>query len=497
MGLSVGELFVSLGLNIDSASWAKGNKVIKSLAASARRWIAGEAVHSMMRLVDSATEGATHLISLAQAMGMTVQQATEWGYLAEQSGSNLKELSIGVNMFERNLRSFAEGRGSKILADRFREIGITSTDVKRALAGPEGVQAVLLKTADALAKMDPGRRATFTNLFGVRAGRAMLADLARGREGIEELFKRRRAMGELDQKQAMSLRDLGNRIRDLRKSWSALASTVIAELAPTLIQAAEGAAKWIAANKDLISGALKVALLAVKEAFVAIGAVVSTLADLIRKALGGDEGAIAIVTGLAAAILTVLVPALYAMAAPIVAASLPLIAIAAVVAAITYAILKWGPSIMRTLAGVWQHVRDEAEAAWDFISGLPRRMIDALIRGIERAAKYLRDKFEEVIDWIEEKLSKLPLVGKYVPHKWDTELKPGNVQPFPFAPQVQVPAVPASAPAGATSITIQQHVSAPIKIDGSKDPKATAGAINEHLDGQARQVARAVGGQVR
>jgi len=62
-------------------------------------------------------------------------------------------------MFLRNLRLYAEGRGSKVLRDRFREMGLGITDARNALASPDGCRTCCFRTADALQSMgNTGRR---------------------------------------------------------------------------------------------------------------------------------------------------------------------------------------------------------------------------------------------------------------------------------------------------------------------------------------------------
>lgn len=300
----VAELFATFGLKPDS-SWGKARTLIGGVKALAAGMVVGGAARAISHIVTGATEAATHLISMSTAMGMTIQQTQEWGYVAEQSGSNVKELSVGMNMLLRDLRTYSEGRGSKVLRDRFRELGIGVDDAKNALASPDGLQKMLLKTSDALKGLDDkglkGMEATFTQLFGVRAGRAMLADLARGSQGLNELFEKRRAMGELTKQQAIDLRDLGNNIKNIKTAFGALAAQVVAAAAPALMKLASAAGKWMEENRDLIQGLVLDAINALAYGFRLLGKAIEFVAQLIRDFHEGSLRARAIVYGLAIA----------------------------------------------------------------------------------------------------------------------------------------------------------------------------------------------------
>jgi hypothetical protein len=512
--VNVGELFVLFGLK--PKGWEKANELVAGLARAARRYIAIESVKSIAGFVEHATEAATHLVSLSQAMGMTVQQTQEWGYVAEQSGSNLKELSVGLNMFLRNIRLYSEGRGSKVLRDRFRELGLTADDAKMALAGPEGLQKVLLKTSDALHKMGAGgKQATFTQLFGVRAGRAMLADLSRGSEGLNELFERRRQMGELSGKQALEMRDLGNRIKDVKTSLSAMASTALAELAPALKELLDDAVHWIQAHGPLIRGTIRAAVKALELAFRAIGKVIKLVGDLIDKAFGGDTLSQAVIIGIAGAIMSVLVPALWAMAAPIIAVSLPLIGITLIVAAIAYGVLQ--------LVKHWDQVKDAVGRAWDYMQSIPGKIEDAFVDAwdavkdaVARAFEFIAElpvikQLRELVDGIESIIGDKSLKGETYNTKNETalqDLASGKGSGIPTAGDLDTVSmlggrtrpsvnVPGQAPAAAGAGAVQVNAPINMTVTGVKDADQAERKIQRAVDQGMRHAMRDLGGEVQ
>lgn len=232
--MNVGELLILLGVSVDKGSFSQASTALASLKASA---MAVTAVRFAEHLVEGAAEAGMKLVQLSQGMGLTVEQVQQWQYVAEQSGSDVKKFAVGMGQLEGNLRKFAAGRGGKELAATMREIGVSTQDAKTALASPDGLDHVLLKTSDRLKAMgnNAERGALTTSLFGKRAGREMAGDLARGSDAILEMRKHFQELGgQMSTAQANQLKDLNSTIKDLKFSFRGLAYQAIAALAPML-----------------------------------------------------------------------------------------------------------------------------------------------------------------------------------------------------------------------------------------------------------------------
>jgi hypothetical protein len=242
----VGELMISLGIKPDK-SLKQFDKLLSSLTTKAAAFGAG-IVYSLERMIDHATESASHFVSLSQAMGMSIRQAQEWDYVAQQSGSNLKEFATGLSMFQGNLRKFATGGGGKQVAQNMRELGLSATDAKLAMSGSQGMEQVLMKVADRVKALGntPETGALVQALFGKRAGRAMVADLARGSEGIRELQDHFRKLGaEITHTDAMQLRGLGNSIKDAKLAINGLINQSLAFASPLIQHLTDDFIKFI------------------------------------------------------------------------------------------------------------------------------------------------------------------------------------------------------------------------------------------------------------
>jgi hypothetical protein len=366
--------------------------LLKSLRNAAKQLIGVETVKQLVGFVEHTAQAGTHILGMSTALGMSTDAFQSWSYVAKRAGSDATQFATGVSMFERNLLEFSKGRGSKRFADAMAQVGISSGEARGFLAGPDGVNAAIFKVADAYQRMgnNAQRAAINTSLFGQRA-RGMAQDLSQGGTALREQIAHIHAIGGIvDEKSLQNLKGLNNGIVDMKAAFSGLSTQVIGRLAPHLTELADAAARWIYENRDLIDGVIEAAVTALSTAFEALGAIVDGLANLIRAAMGGDEGATAILIGLAVAIGSIVVPALGAMAVAVIAATWPFLAIAAVVAAIAYGILQ-----------LVKH--------WDVVKAAAKAFLDWVIEGFEEFGDFLYDTF--VQPWIDawEKVKSLAL----------------------------------------------------------------------------------------
>lgn len=492
--------------------WEKGNKLVKGLSRYTKYWLGFEAVKSIAHFVESITETATHLISLSTAMGMTVEQTQEWGYVAQQSGSNLKELSMGTNMLLRNLDKFSRGKGGKELAYQFTRLGLTAEDAKKAMSGPNGFQDVLFKMSDklkVLGKDSKTAEAVMTQLMGVRAGRAMLADMARGSDGIKQLMQRRRDMGELTTEQATTLRDLGNHVKDLKTSFEAMAQQVFAKMAPELLKMVDAAMKWLTANKDIISGALTKAINGVAAAFRFAGDTISWFFNMFRAAMNGDDGAFAVLTALVAVITGLVVPAVLLWAYATLLAIAPYVAIAAAVALVTYGLIKLGekwPEIKAAAEDALNWIWDRLGDIVDFVTSIPGEIRDAFVA----AGHWIVKEFDKAMDAVAQaaenawhKVRNLPIIkqvidaGEFVHDKLTDNSMPEGLtkdQQGQYAQAINT--LGGNMQASAPNVTVgDTHIE--IKVNSTDEARKAKNDALEDRDAQWRSAVRGTGGKVQ
>lgn len=506
--MQVGELWVLFGLQ-PTKGWGEATKLLEGVKRAAMAVVTGQGIRAIAGLVTHATEAATHLVSMSQAMALTVEQTQEWGYVAEQSGSNLKELSVGFNMFLRNLQQYSQGKGSKNFAAHMRDLGVSATQAQLSFTTKDGFQNVLLKVSDGLHGMgNAAAKATHTLLFGARAGRAALADMSRGSDTLKEMFARRREFGELSGAEALKLRDLGNRAKDLKTSFGALASSVIAKLAPTFLEMADGALRWLSANKELVGGALTAALEAVAAVFGTIGEAVREVSDIIHRAFAGDEGAQATLIGLAAIIAAVVIPALWAMVFPIAAAAAPFIAIGIAVGLVAYGIMQLvkhareiGGAFARPFISAWNSIKETFEDIGSWVMGVG----DTIVNAFHNAWDLVKKEAVAAIQWISDKAREIPVLGwigekigqgaGYIHNKITGDKHLDGIDVMNDAP----PAVNASsaARAGGNSTTTVGPTSVQINVASVKEAKQAYDDFkDDQNDNRLRHAARSTGGNI-
>lgn len=248
--MTVAEMFVLFGLEVDRSSWAQGFAAITALKS---------AVSSVIGVIQSAAETGTKISKLSQQLGISNQQVQEWGYVAVQSGSSLQALSQGIRMLERNMFAVANGSTNKQFVAALGKVGITSTDTAAALKSSDGMNEMLFKLGDAFKKMGdtPERAAIATKLFGARASEAV-ADLQKGGPALREMIQHFKDIGgELSDLDIANLKALNNAAQDVQFSLRGIANAAIAAVAPAVTKALRSLTDWISAHRELIQTVLK------------------------------------------------------------------------------------------------------------------------------------------------------------------------------------------------------------------------------------------------
>lgn len=508
--MTVGELYVLFGLQ--PKGWSEGENLVRRLASVARQYIGIQAVRSLTNMALGAAKAATHTLALAKQFGISSQAVQEFGYVATQTGSNINQFGAAMSQLERNLLSFAHGKGSKEANRAFELFGISQQMAADSLNKPDGLKQIIFQMADRAKAL--GNNMLVSGSVMKIAGRyaqGFAADLANGSEGMRQMIDHIHQLGGVvDEKQLKDLKAFDNSVTDLKASFHGLVMTTVAALAPALTSALKSAAQWITKNRDLISGALTAALLVVKGLFEGIAAVVGYLGNLIHRALGGDGGAWAILVGIAGVLTGLILPALVAMAAPIVVALAPLIAFGAAVALVAYGVIElikhWGDIkkavsdaaswVISMARRMWHEITDPIVDAAEQIAQLTRATMDMFERMWTRLKQFAFDAAQDITNTIH----KIPLIGRLADLG---EAIGGGVADNDFAAaalagggvdRIQVAPTANVRPTANQSTTHNTTINANIKVDGSKDPEKTAQAIQEHLDGWGRHAFGGVGG---
>ncbi|MCL4193202.1 MAG: phage tail tape measure protein [Thermoguttaceae bacterium] len=400
-GIRAGAAFVEL--------FADDRRLVRGLkAASAKLKAWGQSVTTMGKRFMAA--GAAIIAPLAAAAktfasmgdevqkmslrtGVSAESLSELGFAAEQSGSDLATLEVGLRKMQRSIGDAADG--SQTAVDALAALGLS---VGRLIGLSPEEQFKLI--ADRIAGIpDPTMRAAAAmELFG-RSGTQLLPIMQAGAAGIEALQKQARDLGLTisgeDANAAAALSDAMNVLWRVFKQGVFVIGSALAPVLKDFAERAAGVIKsvsdWIKQNKDVVVTVFKVAA-----AVAAGGAALMVLGGLI-SGVGFAFGTLAsIVAGVGTA-LGVIGTVLGAILSPV---GLVIAALASLGGYLLY-VSGAGQQALSWLGQQFAALRDTALAAWKGIS-------DALAAGdIGLAAQILwltlKMEWQKGVAWLTDK----------------------------------------------------------------------------------------------
>lgn len=419
MSLQVADLFASLGLRPDEASWKRGDALIQGVKKGLAFFAGFEAVKGITEAVKSTIDLGGHLDDLRQKTGLSAEALQEYGYIAKLGGSDMDSFAGGVTKLA---RTFDEARqGSKQATDALAHSGLTAKEVRDAMAGGSGgLDAALMVIADRFATMPDGPKKTALamELFG-KSGAELIPTLNRGSVGIADLRKEARDLGVvMDESTVGAADDLGDNLDKLHMSLTGLKNQAIAALLPTLKEMVDATLGWVKANKQLIIDTITVAVHALMEVLGGLAKAVGVVVDVIQFLQEHGELARALLIGLGAVITAV---AAEAAAAWIIGFA----PVAAVVATIAALVLVFQDLLKGLLEGKGV-IATVARWIADRFVGMGKAIVDAFKavgRFFESIADAIRDAFVAVFKWIADKVAwawdQVKKIAHYVTHPGD------------------------------------------------------------------------------
>lgn len=281
--MEVASLFATLGLKPDTASWSKGDRLIKGVK-TALTALAGFAAFSWAKgLVNDVVGLGGKLNDLSQTVGVGVEALQELGYAAQQNGSSLEGMGTSLRFLGRNM-SKAKADGGE-LAKTFRKNKIAYKDASGALLP---VDEVLGNVADGMARMKtPAERSALAMQLLGRSGATLVPALSKGKQGLQDLRDEARSTGGVIESDGVAkLDDLGDAVDRAKFAIQGLKARAVVALAPAFTAAVDAILGFIKANRVMLSslgtsamGALAVAGKAVAFAFEGVKAVFEWLGE--------------------------------------------------------------------------------------------------------------------------------------------------------------------------------------------------------------------------
>ena len=312
---------------------------------------------------------------MAARTGVSVESLSELGFAAEQSGTDLESLELGLRRAQQTIAAAAGG--SQAAQEALAALGLSVQDLV-GLSPEEQFKAI----ADGIARIaDPTlKAAAAVELFG-RSGTQLLPLLRDGSAGIEAFQQQARSLGlTISGEDANAAAALGDALNVLWRVFKQGVFAVGSALAPVLKDFAERATSiikrvsdWIRENKAVIVTVFKVAA-----AVAAGGAALMAIGGLI-SGVGAAFGVLASIASGVGTAIGVIGTVIGALLSPV---GLVVAALASLGGYFLYA-SGAGQQALSWLGQQFAALRDTALAAWKGIS-------DALAAGdFALAAKIL------------------------------------------------------------------------------------------------------------
>lgn len=233
---------------------AVGDKVAstfkKMLVAAGAFFVARAGVGMVKDVIDLGGK----LNDTAQKVGLSAEALQEWGYAAAQNSSSLDEFSGAVVKLSKGLYSIKEGKGPVV--DGFKKLGISMKD---PAVKAKNLDSILMLVADKFAKMPDGPKKTAAamSIFG-KTGASLIPTLNKGSTGLNELRMKARDLGAvIDGKSVGALDDLGDSVDDAEVALKGLRNRAIIALVPLLQKTVTEFLAWTKANKDVIASKIQ------------------------------------------------------------------------------------------------------------------------------------------------------------------------------------------------------------------------------------------------
>ena len=241
----------SLTIRIGTSGFSEVFSQIKSIGTVIKE-IAGPlaafgTVAGFGELAKSGMEFATTASRMKQIIGGTIQEMAGLAYAGEHTGVSVETLQTSLKKFSEHL--VKTGQGSKTM------------------------KSALLEQAEVFQRMPNGveKSARAVELFG-KNGIQMIPFLNKGREGIEQLMERGVELSGVNDAMAMSAKEFGHSLSDLKLASGGLAATMVSGLIPRLTKVVEAVTDSIVKFRQWTqtSEMLPIAIEAVTAALVAL-----------------------------------------------------------------------------------------------------------------------------------------------------------------------------------------------------------------------------------
>lgn len=430
----VQQLFSVLGLKVDEASWAKGDKFLSAVKAGFAGVVAGFGIASIKHMIDGVAEMADEAGKTAQKLGITTEAVQELGYAAKLSDVEAGEFNAAMFRLSRGLQDVAkDGKGPA--ADALKKLGIRFSELKG-----ETLDQNLERIAEGFKKMPDGpkKAALAMDLFG-RAGTKLIPFLNSGQEGIVELRNEAERLGiVVSEDAAKQFEEFNDAQTKLSETWRGIKTQVVTALLPTLMHLIESFQGWIDTNREMIQQGLHTVISAVTFAVKGLAFAVDHALKFLAILSSDSDILHGLLIALGAAMTYFAVMAVAAW----VAAAAPVIAFIAIVTAVYVGIsklIKHWDKVKEAAGRAWSFIKDKAADFLSFVLSIPGKILGAfidlgvgIISAVGNAFDWVLDKAKKLPGEVWSAIKDIPVIGD-IASGAESLVKPVNVGYDPVA----------------------------------------------------------------
>lgn len=394
----VDELITVLGLQTDpkakqeASSFGKviGGITAAAVAAGAALTAAAVAVQAY---ASRQAEAIDQSAKMAAAFGLSFEAFQELEYAAMASGAE-------VNEFRMDLENLA-----KRIADTevMSKLGIQT---RNATGDLKSLDEVIAEVAAKMEGMSTAEQNMLTDQLGLSPSALKL--FQQGAGGIAALRQEALDLGlVLDSTAKEKAARYQISLLRARSVVDALGKAISVSLLPAMSDSLDAFTKWISANREFVSGAIKQVVDGVTKGFEMFGAAVSYVLGLVMDFLGPMDSLAQGLDATNAIALTVAV-ALGAIAAAVLAATWPVLAITAAIGALVlifddlYAAIQGQPSVIGSWVAAFQEaypgISGVLSGIFDLVSKLASLFVDVLGPAFSRGAEVASAAFTFILD---------------------------------------------------------------------------------------------------
>lgn len=515
MALNVRELLVVWGFKVDTkgakaienrisalkkhASAAKEN--LSSLATAGGAVVAavGAAAGAMFELARSTAAAADAAGEGAQRAGVGIEAYQELSFAAKDAGSGAEELETALAFLGRQMAD--ANKGGDESRKMFRELGIEFEDGDKKLRPTEEVFKDLATRFKTLP--DGGHKVALAMKLMSRGGQAMIPVLNMGRDGLESMGDKARALGLVFTE---DMAEAGDRFeKEMGFTLGivqGLKNAIGLDLIPVVQSVVVDFGKWLMANRDLIRTGAKEWIGKLREGVKQFWEIAKRVVKVVREWVAQHGGWNAVlkrawdlVKKFAAAwaawkVLNIAM-AVAGMVKELVGMAAALGPVGLLIAALI-AIGVWVNHVVQELGGwgaVWNDVQDAFGMLWDYLKGVGVQIVEfftgvwqAVTGAFSAAVQYIRGLWDEVVGWVSSKVDLIAEKARSVASFFGL----GDEEAGGAGRRSPATVTPALAAAGATS-NVQIDARATLNF-----PQGTNPQVQSNAEAAFRRVAEEV-----